>query len=1520
MQIVLIRKDEISKTVLPSKVSGQHRVFFNVKGDNKPLFAVSANDGSWVIKENKKIELLDGFRTDAHGNKEISLKENEFYPIRYKANDERLIVLIEPISSDRSSFDLYQVPANGIINVGQGTDNEISFNDDLLSETVGAQIVYDTNGNITVKDSNSINGIYLNNKRVTESVAHFGDELYLVGLRVIFGKGFIAINNPGNTVTVSLSPVTNSKFELKDSDEEDEEVANTFSSAPRFKRSISKKKITIEAPPKPADNQNMPWAVVMGPSITMAFGSVFSAVFTIQNIMRTNGDISTALPTLVMSVCMVLGTIVWPIFAKRFEKRSRIAKESLEKREYLAYLEKVQKEIRDEIADQEKIIRQNNPSIEDCISRINGRKMTLWERSPRHDDFLEVMVGMGDIPAEIELSYQQKSAIEKSTESADAMYKLVETKRTLTNVPVTIPFAKSKIVGVIGERSDVISMAKAMLIELTALHNYNDLKIIFIYDEKERQVWNFVKWIPHAWNNDKNVRYIANDIEEAKELSNFISNIQAIYENDKENNEDKTHYLIVAADRVLADKIQSLKEFTQNPAKYNNISMLALYDERKFLPKSCSTICSIENSKVTLADFNNITDKPLEIENAISYNDDPEDIFVNMANIELDIIGKDRLLPTELTYFEMFESGKPEHLDVLSHWEENDPVKSLAAPIGIDADGYTIKLDIHEKAHGPHGLIAGMTGSGKSEFIISYIASMAVNYSPEEVAFVLIDFKGGGMADVFKNLPHLAGSITNLDGNELQRSFIAIESELEKRQALFKEISEKKKISNIDIYKYQKLRKEDKTLKPLPHLVIISDEFAELKQQHADFMEQLIRIARIGRSLGVHLILATQKPDGVVDDQIKSNIKFKICLKVQDKSDSQSVIGRPDATMITNAGRFYLQVGYNELFEYGQSPWSGAPYYPSDQYRQTNSKRIDVLNEQGRVIYKVKPQEPPRPAGVPEKQIDALVDYLREFSDTKGYVSEKLWLEPLKGPVEEKKKVSEDSTDVVPFVLNPVIGMYDDLKNQKHKPLTVPMTDGGNTIVYGASGSGKLSFLNQLMVSLIERHSPEEVTIYAIDFDSGSLSAFAKAPHVGKIVLSNEFDALQAVFEKISSELDNRKELFKKYGGDYQNYVRNSGKTVPNIVLVISNFLAFTEEYDRGEELIAKIAREGKKYGVFVVLSAMNASSVRYALVPLFTNLFVLQQNNDDQYDTILGKTGGITPSKFKGRGIFKKGEITYEFQTNIAFEDKPNIYEAIDKFCESIAEKSDYAKDELKVLPPVVTKEYFEQLGLDFSMNSLPVAVDVIDKEPVLMDLTKNKLTAIAYGDEDKASESALFNVIAQQEEISFIVDAGNTLKLSDERVIRTKEQLEQFVDKIENEVFSRATDGQKALADGKPLPDFKHIYVLIKDYHTISALLTQEVMNRLNAVIAGITDNYHIHFIITENVGYAREILEPGALGEALPVTNGITLGDDVRGQRFFDSEVKFSASCEKGQGYVVIGNRARFGKILANEEEVE
>lgn len=1517
MQLTLIRKSEITKTVLPKKIGGQHFVQYkNNNGDYENLIAVSASEKQWICKSTKHIDFAGDYKTDKNGFKEIVIQENEFYPLVVKATNEKMILLVEPIEATRSSFSFYDVKIPSEIKIGYDDSNEICFHDDGLSETVHAKISFDKNGCITVEDLNSVNGTYLNNKRIDKCEASFGDELYLVGLRVILGNGFIAVNNPGNSVKVSLSEKSIPGLEIKEADEETR-VTETFSSAPRKKREVTHKKITLEQPPKPYETQNMPWAVVMGPSITMAFASVFSSVFTVQNILKNNGDITSALPTLVMSICMVMGTIIWPIFAKRFEKRSRKTKEVVAIREYLTYLENVEGEIEKEVKEHQQIIIENNPTLEECLDRIKNKKMTLWERSPRHNDFLDIMLGTGDIPADIEVSCPAKSTGEKLNKAGNEMYKLAEKKRILRDVPIAIPFSKTRIIGLTGDRSKMIAAVKAMLIETVALHNYNDLKIIFIYDEKERYIWNSVKWLPHLWNKDKTARYIANDVEEAKELSNIISNIQAVHTNNKDNDIEEPHYLIIATDRALTEKVQAIKEFCRNPEKSDNITLVAMYNEQRYLPKSCSVVCNYGIDKTTVSNFGSITGEEQVVKQPCLFEADPEKVFIDMSNTFLDEVSSESMLPTELTYLEMFEAGKPEHLDILARWEDNDSVKSLSAPIGIDADGFNIRLDIHEKAHGPHGLIAGMTGSGKSEFIISYIAAMAMNYSPEEVSFVLIDFKGGGMADVFKRLPHLAGSITNLDGNELQRSFIAIESELEKRQSLFKEISEQKKISNIDIYKYQKLRQTDKTLKPLPHLVIISDEFAELKQQHDDFMQQLIRIARIGRSLGVHLILATQKPDGVVDDQIRSNIKFKVCLKVQDKADSQSVIGCPDATLITNAGRFYLQVGYNELFEYGQSPWSGATYYPADQFQKNKSKRIDILNEQGRVIYKVAPKEPSRDKNVPEKQIDALVGYIAEISHEKGYKTSKLWLEPLEGPVENAAESSPEVTDAIPFVLNPVVGMYDDLKNQMHKILTVPFTTKGNAIVYGASGSGKLEFLNQMSVSLMERHSPEEVQIYAFDFDSGSLTAFAESPHFRHVALSNEKDAIMQALVEIQNEISNRKELFKKYGGDYQNYVANSGKTVPNILLIIHNFFAFTEEISEGEDLVSKIAREGKKYGVFVILTGQDSNSVRYRLLPMFSNLYVLQQNNNDQYTDILGRTEGILPSKFKGRGIFKEGNVTYEFQTKIVFEDSENSYEAIVSFCKEMQGKSGNLSSKMKLMPAKIDADYFNEQGIVATSDRNPVAVSKDGLKPIYYNLLADKITYITY-EED---ESEIIGIVKSIIELS---ETEYSLNLSDNPICDTVfgtqndvAEIMETVEKIEGIVAERGRIGLEKINNGEQLPDFEHKIIIINNYSNVIEQLDEEQRYKLNELIIGITNNYHIHFVLIDRADQYRFVSELDKLGQAMPFKNGIVTGNDERGYKGFEMSGSTVDICDKGYGTIISNGKPEYGKVISYTE---
>ena len=244
-----------------------------------------------------------------------------------------------------------------------------------------------------------------------------------------------------------------------------------------------------------------------------------------------------------------------------------------------------------------------------------------------------------------------------------------------------------------------------------------------------------------------------------------------------------------------------------------------------------------------------------------------------------------------------------------------------------------------------------MTGSGKSEFIITYILSMCLNFSPEEVSFVLIDYKGGGLTGAFENkltgirLPHLAGTITNLDTAEIKRSLSSIQSELKRRQELFNDVKLKLNESTLDIYKYQQLYRSGLIKEPISHLFIISDEFAELKSQQSEFMQELISTARIGRSLGVHLILATQKPSGIVDDQIWSNSKFKVCLKVQERADSMDVIKRPDAVTLQKAGRFYLQVGYNDYFAIGQAAYAGTKYIPKDKINKILNRDVwQIIN------------------------------------------------------------------------------------------------------------------------------------------------------------------------------------------------------------------------------------------------------------------------------------------------------------------------------------------------------------------------------------------------------------------------------------------------------------------------------------------------------------------------------------------------------------------------------------------------
>lgn len=1538
MQLYLLREVELRKLSLPRKVSGQYTLeHLEENGESRPLLRVNARSDGWYIAENSRLQISGGEGRQDGAFREFPLRENALYYLR-KDHSENMVLLVEPDRANRGTFSCYRVPEGGVITVGRADFNRICFDHPFVNANRHLQITYESSGAIRVMDCEEAvsehrkSPGYLNTTRIdTELKAQYGDVIFLFGLKIVLGPGFIAVNNPDDQVVVHLERRDYVPFVPTAESEEENDVPaqGYFSSAPRARREVIYRRFQVEKPPEGLREPDTPWIVMLGPSLTMAMGSLFSSVITINNILSTSGSVNSALPSLVTSIVMVMGSAVWPIVGRRVQKRSQIRRAAIASDDYEDYLKQLAQAVEAATLQQKQVLEENNPLLKDCVRMIEESSETLWERSQRHKDFLEVMIGRGDVPLNAEFSYPERGYHSEISQSARDMYALVAGEHLVKDVPITIPLRGAGIVGVIGDRPKIISFTRALLLELTSMHNYEDLKIVFIYNEKEREIWNFVKWIPHLWNNERSVRYLANDPEEVRNISDYISRLRTVKTDPQQGASADSYYLIFAADRVLAERAQAIKELYRSPDTVN-MTMIALYDERQHLPKACSYVIDLTHDAdrarnpdkyqgvaVTLADYNDITGRSIVCRERIGYDGDLEELFVRMSNIHLDSPATTRQLPTQLTFMEMYALGKPEHLDLTRRWKEHDAVTTLAASIGIDADAYPITLDIHEKAHGPHGVIAGMTGSGKSEFIISYLASLAVNYSPEDVAFVLIDFKGGGMADIFKNLPHTAGLITNLDGNELRRSFLAIEHELEKRQKLFKEISEQKKISNIDIYKYQKLRKADSTLRPLPHLVIVSDEFAELKQQHGDFMAQLIRIARIGRSLGVHLILATQKPDGVVDEQIKSNIRFKICLKVQDKSDSQGMIGRPDATLITNPGRFYLQVGNDEVFEYGQSPWSGALYEPMEHAQKREQDYIEVLDEQGLVLCRSALPRGPRDPRLPEKQIDALVEFIRKTADENGMRAEKLWLNPIPGPKAEKKREAVHETEIRPFVLNPTVGTYDDLLNQKHLPLTVPFTTQGNALLYGTSDSGELEFLNCVLVRLLEHHSAEELNLYLCDYDAGALSAFEDAPHTKTVVCAGDSTGAEELLSELTYQMTERRELLRRYGGSYQNFIQSSGETLPSLLLVVHNYQNLYDDYADARPKLLQLAREGVKYGIYLLLTGTTGNSIPYSMLPLFRNIYTLRQNSDDQYREILGKTEGITPEPYCGRGLVRVDGVVCEFQTEMVFEDAENRFEAIQTFCRGLSSvKRTAAQPDLQRPVDLNDRSYKTEIkqpgtaalhqtprqwtaDLAYSPDSVPVAADIPSGEPITFDFTAKAATVLVYDDAHKRDRDSVLSAFRRA--------CPNLHPLEG-----NPEEVEASIDALWEEMLRRAKEGGEAKRQGLPLPAFKPLYFHLKNPSQLTPNLPDTPRVRLAKLVEKLTPNYRIHFLIEENSEHLDMMMAGICLEAALPFSQGIVLTTDVTAYVLFEEGIAFEGKARKGRGFLVSSAQATLADI--------
>ena len=1525
MIVRLIKKRKIFNFELPTKVAGNYWITDNdYLGNSRNLINVEEENGEWKIKSDFETKIMSG----ENEIESAILKDYSLYFLKINTDNEYVILYCSP-SSDKDNLKLH-LKKEGEIIIGNDNRANIAYTYPLVSKQ-HARLIY-KKGTWIIQDLNSKYGTYVNNAAITTTQLEYGDIIFIMGLRIIVMKDSIIINNIGNLVRFDnsifevLPPMVQKQIKQDNPDEEGIEFFSEedyFYKSPRFKTRIEEAIVTIDPPPGKEQEDKTPLLYTLGPMLTMGMMSMMMGYNALSGVLNGSTDIGQAFPSLLMSGAMIMTMLLWPMLQRRYQKKQRKEKENLRQSKYMEYIESKRQKIQAEMKIQRQILIDNYLPLSATKDIVYNKKRNLWEREIEQEDFLDLRLGVGSTELKGKISFPEEHFSLEDDNLLQEVYKLGAESRTLENVPISISFIRNNISAIIGTATNKKQFLEGLVLQMLTYHSYEDLKIVVLTNEQNASNWEYLKIAPHCWSNDKQTRYFATNLDEAKEISLILEQeFQARKFKDVNGKMEisgvdyhrlKPYFVIFTDDYKTLRDLDILKDVCEMEINYG-FSLIVISPRLINIPNECKTFISIGDKVSGVFENELVSNKQKEF--AADY--DPTlniyECCKILANIPIDIAKENRTLPQGLSFLEMYNVGMVDQLNVLNRWKQNDPTKSLQAPVGVDKSRELFKLDLHEKAHGPHGLIAGMTGSGKSEFIISYVLSMALNYHPYEVSFVLIDYKGGGLAGVFQNketgmkLPHLAGTITNLDTVEMNRSLASIQSELRKRQRMFNEARDKLDESTIDIYKYQSLYRKGLVSNPISHLFIISDEFAELKDQRPEFMEQLISTARIGRSLGVHLILATQKPSGVVNDQIWSNSKFRVCLKVQDKSDSMDMIKVPDAASLKNPGRFYLQVGYNELFAMGQAAWAGAQYYPTEKRKKKVDQSINIVDNVGNYIKTLDTKTNEVIIQSKGEEITNIIKYIVDEAKQEQISIPQLWLDRIPDFVYVDKIKEKYGISTSKNVINPIIGEYDDPDNQKQNALTLPLSQDGNTIVFGSAGSGKELMLTSIIYSTITTHDSKEVNFYILDFGAETLTMFRGAPHIGEVILSTEAEKITNLFKMIQEILDERKKLFVDYNGSYDFYINHGGKQIPMIIVIINNVEAFIETYSDYEEIIGQLTRDCLKYGIVFIFSTNGPNTVRYRLRQNFRQNLVLQFNDPSDYSSVLPGVRKKEPSKVFGRGLISLDGI-YEFQTAYPYAEEKMI-DYIKVVSKKLSAICDYKARRIPILPETVT---FDSVNvLIGSLTTIPVGITKETLEIASINL-KDKFMYTVTGEDITAEPEflkGLANIITKVPNTkSIIMDSNSILNYaSSDKVFYSSDTCYDSIDKLNS--FCEAQTVTKTQ---------ENVVCIIIGIASLLSKLSAIEKEKLTKLFDSSKELGNVKYILVDSIDNIKSLAFESWFKTSVDLSEGIWIGNGISNQ--FTLKVTTSARQLRVElapnfGYIVIKGKAYIIKFLANE----
>ena len=1163
--------------------------------------------------------------------------------------------------------------------------------------------------------------LYHNHKLVSEATfpLAFGDELAIGDVTVKLYPEEFGVEGAVE-VSPYLVPRLHSRYDFyKDYPE--------YHRSPRIIYRSSEDKILINPPGAEPQKPSDELLKLIMPPLIMVGVTLLITIFQPRGLY--------IIATVSMSVVSVIFSVQG--FFKNRKKYKEDKKERVEL--YHLYLKDKAKDLEQLSRKQREGMFYHFPAIEDLTKMVKRYDSRIYEKTPLHFDFLAYRLGLGKVPTSYELKYGQEERSGKKDALEEEGYALFQAHQKIDNLPIVASLNRGP-VGYVGPRPIVLEQLQLLVAQLAVFHSYHDLTIIPIIPEEEKESWDWMRWLPHATLQDMNVRSFVYNQRTRDQVLNSLNQILKLRKAQKEEekaNDTKIfhpHYVVLITDETLILDHVIMEFFREDPTELG-CSIIYVADVLSSLSENIQTVISIKdrNQGQLLLQEGVLRELDFQLDH-FPEGYDKEAISRGLAPLK-HIQQLKSSIPDSVTFLEMYQAETFNDLKVLSRWESHAPYQSLAVPIGLRGKDDLVYLNLHEKAHGPHGLIAGTTGSGKSETIQSYILSLAVNFHPHDVAFLLIDYKGGGMANLFKDLPHLLGTITNLDGAQSMRALASINAEIHRRERLFGQYG----VNHIN--QYQKKFKLGEATEPLPHLFLISDEFAELKVNQPDFIKELVSIARVGRSLGVHLILATQKPSGVVDDQIWSNSRFKLALKVADRGDSMEMLRTADAAEITQTGRAYLQVGNNEVYELFQTAWSGADYQPEKDQLGIEDHTIYLINELGQ--YEVLNQDlsgldmAEEIKEVPT-ELDVIVQEINHLHQQEGIAAvAQPWLPPL------KERITLDELDkVVPIEAwqkrtapSVLIGVADIPQAQKQEAVAIDLSKDGNILLYGSPGTGKTTFLQTAAMDLARKQSPENLTMYLLDFGTNGLAPLSQLPHVADSLLLDQTEKIQKFIRIINRELDRRKKLLSEHGvGTIALYREVTGKQEPTMVILMDSYESMKDEPYETDlfKLFMRISREGLSIGVHLIITASRQNNLRAQLYSNFKHQLTLPQNDISEVRGIVGATPlAATMEDIKGRALMKRDEVdVVQFALPVAGDNDIQIINNLRDQVQSLKEMwTGHTPAGIPMVPDELTEAAFygrEDVAALLDEGKVPLGLDLENVQPLSWDLIKGNLLYI--------------------------------------------------------------------------------------------------------------------------------------------------------------------------------------------------